>query len=207
MIRAILFDLDGVLVEACDWHYEAFNQALMSVANYSIPYDEHLSTYNGLSTKIKLDMLIAKKIITTRQLDDIWKAKQIFTKEIVEKKATPDLEKIQLHEMTASLNIISACVTNSIRETTKLMLDKTWQLGYMKTLVCNEDTERNKPFPDPYIFAMKKLGLNTDEVLIIEDSEIGMISALASKAHVKCVKNCSQVNIKNMKDWLSEIGD
>lgn len=49
-IKAILFDMDGVLVDAKDWHYEALNQAL-SLFGMEISRYDHLVTYDGLPTK------------------------------------------------------------------------------------------------------------------------------------------------------------
>lgn len=51
-IKAVLFDMDGVLVEAKDWHYEALNRAL-DVFGLPISRSEHLSQYDGLPTRTK----------------------------------------------------------------------------------------------------------------------------------------------------------
>lgn len=58
-IKAVLFDMDGVLVEAKDWHYEALNRAL-DVFGLPISRSEHLSQYDGLPTRTKLKMLTEK---------------------------------------------------------------------------------------------------------------------------------------------------
>lgn len=205
MIRAILYDLDGVLVHACDWHYDAFNKALLDIANYSIPYDIHISTFNGIPTKEKLKILQEQRIIDTSQFDSIFEAKQRFTEEIINATATPYIEKIELHEYTNGLNKISACVTNSIRKTATLMLEKTLQLRYMKIVVSNEDVIKGKPQPDPYIFAMKRLSVCPVETLIIEDSDVGYRSAIESGANVRRVSECCQVNKGNVVKWLQEI--
>ena len=47
-IKAVIFDLDGVLVEAKDWHYEALNKAL-AIFGCEFSYDEHLTTYDATS--------------------------------------------------------------------------------------------------------------------------------------------------------------
>jgi len=55
MIKLVIFDLDGVLVEARDIHYHAFNRALASIdGQYTISREEHLSTYDGLPKRKKL---------------------------------------------------------------------------------------------------------------------------------------------------------
>ena len=55
-IKAILFDMDGVLIEAKDWHYEALNEAL-KLFGCEISLYDHLITFDGLPTKDKLNML------------------------------------------------------------------------------------------------------------------------------------------------------
>jgi len=59
-IKAVIFDMDGVLIEAKDWHYEALNRAL-KVFGYAISRYDHLVTYDGLPTVMKLDMLTKEK--------------------------------------------------------------------------------------------------------------------------------------------------
>ena len=56
MIKAIIFDMDGVLIDAKDWHYEALNKAL-HLFGFGINRYDHLTMYDGLPTKKKLDML------------------------------------------------------------------------------------------------------------------------------------------------------
>ena len=59
MIKLIIFDLDGVLVEAKSIHYETLNAALGP--DYSIDWTEHLTKYDGLKTTQKLDILTKEK--------------------------------------------------------------------------------------------------------------------------------------------------
>ena len=62
MIKLVIFDLDGVLVDARELHYQALNEALSDIdPKYTIHRAEHLSTYDGLSTTKKLKMLTDDK--------------------------------------------------------------------------------------------------------------------------------------------------
>ena len=72
MIKAIFFDLDGVLVDACDWHYHSLNDALEHFKGFKISYSDHLDKYNGLPTSVKLDILG----ISSGEKEGIWKMKQ-----------------------------------------------------------------------------------------------------------------------------------
>ena len=55
-IKAVIFDMDGVLIDAKDWHYEALNKALR-LFGLEITRSEHETTYDGLPTKDKLEIL------------------------------------------------------------------------------------------------------------------------------------------------------
>ena len=55
-VKAILFDMDGVLIDAKEWHYEALNRAL-KLFGFEISKFEHIHTFDGLSTKDKLKLL------------------------------------------------------------------------------------------------------------------------------------------------------
>jgi len=83
MIKGIIFDLDGVLVDARELHYEALNRALESY-QCTITRDEHLSTYDGLPTKKKLQLLTENKGLSPDVYNDIWKDKQAQTREIID---------------------------------------------------------------------------------------------------------------------------
>lgn len=201
MIKAILYDLDGVLVDACDWHYEALNKALNDVCGYEISRKDHLSIYNGLPTRVKLQKLMELDLFKEDQVDRIFELKQQYTIATIKKYAIKDEEKLQLHEYTRSLGIRSACVTNSIRTTATLMLERTGQIEYMEFLICNEDTTP-KPSPEPYLLAMNKMGVSKNDVLIFEDSEKGYESAKSSGAWVARVPNATHVNIKRIPEQL-----
>ncbi len=91
MIKLIIFDLDGVLVDARELHYEALNRALKSIGEeYVIKREEHLSTYDGLPTNKKLNMLSKKKGLPKELHDEVWKLKQEMTRKIIDEEMTYD---------------------------------------------------------------------------------------------------------------------
>jgi len=80
MIKLIIFDLDGVLVNARELHYNALNRALDSIdKKYVIEREEHLSTYDGLSTKKKLNLLSKNKDLPKELHNKVWELKQQMT--------------------------------------------------------------------------------------------------------------------------------
>lgn len=196
MIKAILYDLDGVLVDATEWHYESLNEALKEISGFELSRLEHISTFNGLPTNKKLEILYEQNRVEKKDFDAIWELKQNKTNEIIEKTASVDETKRRLHEGTKTLKKI--CVTNSIRQTALLMLEKTGQLSFMDYVISNEDVNNPKPNPEGYLKAIEYLQLQPSECMIVEDSPKGIESAKKSKSHVYEVKGYHDVTLENV---------
>ena len=196
MIKAILYDLDGVLVDATEWHYESLNIALKEIAGFIIERDEHVSTFNGIPTKKKMELLNKQNRLSTALFEDVWNMKQEKTKEVIEKYASTDQNKIRLHENTKHLK--KACVTNSIRETAQLMLEKTGQLEYMNFVISNEDVKNPKPSSEGYDKAISRLKLRPNECMVVEDAPKGIEAGKLSKANVYEVNGYHEVTLENI---------
>ena len=87
-IRAIVFDMDGVLIDARDWHYEALNRAL-GLFGFTITRHDHLVSYDGLSTRKKLEMLTLEQALPNGLHSFINEMKQRYTEELVLQKCRP----------------------------------------------------------------------------------------------------------------------
>ena len=201
MVKAILYDLDGVLVDACEWHYKALNDALVDVCGFEITPPEHEKLFNGLTTKTKLTMLAMEGRITENQIEPISALKQHYTQVLLDQ-LNADSVKVDLHTRTKELGIVSVCCTNSIRSSAFLMLSKTGQLPFLDFFLSNEDVRSPKPCGEVYVRAMIRLGLYPDEVLIVEDSATGIVSARSTGARVLEVANAAEVCWDRIKEHL-----
>lgn len=199
-MKAILYDLDGVLVNACEWHYLALNIALSEICGFEINRDDHLNKFNGLSTRTKLKMLVESGDIDQADSTSIFDKKQDITRDIIESRACYLQDKIELHNSTRARDIISVCVTNAIRETATLMLHKTGQFDYIDFIISNEDVSRQKPDPNPYLIAISRISVDPSDMVMIEDSDTGYQSAFDAAsitgANVIRVQGCDDVNLK-----------
>jgi len=201
MIKAILYDLDGVLVDATEWHYESLNEALKEISGFELSRFEHIRTFNGLPTNRKLEILFDQNRVKREDFDAIWNLKQKKTNEVIEKTASVDETKKRLHEGTKAFKKI--CVTNSIRQTALLMLEKTGQQSFMDYIISNEDVNNPKPDPEGYIKAIQYLKLQPNECLIVEDSPKGIEAAKKSNAHVYEVKGYNDVTLENVLNIIN----
>lgn len=194
-MKLVVFDMDGVLVDGCEWHRIALNDALLEVCNYEIPLDEHYQIYNGLPTKVKLQKLSEKGVISPSQIDFIENLKQEKTESAILGNAVLRKEKVELLEYLKGKGIKVACFTNSIRYNAELMLRLTGVLDLFDLLVTNQDVTRPKPDPEGYLMCMKSLGVEKSDCLIVEDSPKGVEAAQASGAKVLIVKGPDEVTV------------
>jgi beta-phosphoglucomutase len=193
--KLVIFDLDGVLVDACEWHRVALNEALQEVCNYEISLEDHYKTFNGIPTRVKLRRLSEMGKISASSHDSVYRAKQLLTMEIIKRNATLRPEKVEMIKTLKSRGNVVACYTNSIRKTAELMLDKTGILELFDFVLTNQDVENPKPDPEGYVFLMDHFGFSEEDTFIIEDSPKGLAAANASGANVIQVKNPDEVNI------------
>ncbi len=199
--------MDGVLIDAKDWHYEALNKAL-SLFGMSISRYDHLVTYDGLPTKKKLEMLSAERGLPVELHEFINNLKQQYTHEIVYSHCKPRFcHEYALSKLKAEGYKI-AVASNSIRNTIQIMMEKSALLNYLEFFLSNQEVKSGKPDPEIYIKAIQKLGLSPKECLIVEDNEKGIKAAKASGAYlmeVNSVENVTYFNITNHIKYLEQI--
>ena len=201
-IKLVIFDLDGVLVEAKNIHYKALNEALGK--KYSITWNEHLSTYDGLKTTQKLDMLTERKGLSVDEHQSIWERKQQITLQKLKQLGTDDTL-IELMDWLSINGYKIAVCSNSIRKTVLTVLSKLGIMEFMDYIISNEDVDNSKPHPEMYWHAISKMKSLPEETLIIEDSPYGLLAASRSKSHILRVKNTKETNLKNIQNKLNQI--
>lgn len=204
MIKAIIFDMDGVLIEAKDWHYEALNRALM-LFGYQISRYEHLTSYDGLPTSKKLQMLSVERGLPVGLHSFINQMKQQYTMEIVQLKCKPRFKHEYALAGLKTRGYKLAVASNSIRNTINVMMEKANLNRYMDCIVSAEDVKKPKPAPEIYVLAMKRIGLKPENCLIVEDNENGIRAAVASGAHVLKVREVEEVNLENIFNKINFI--
>jgi HAD superfamily hydrolase (TIGR01509 family) len=189
-----IFDLDGVLIESREMHYNALNQALENVdPKFVISKEEHLSSYDGLPTSSKLSMLTENKGLPIDKHQQIWEDKQKATIEIFSDLEN-DYELMSYFKQLKNHNYRIAVASNSIRNTVKLVLLKLGLLEFIDYYVSNEDVIRNKPFPEMYWKCMSACNCIPKHTVIFEDSHIGRQGAIDSGAHLIPIENRFDLN-------------
>lgn len=203
-IKAIIFDMDGVLIEAKDWHYEALNKALALFGMEISRYD-HLVTYDGLPTKKKLEMLSAERGFPQQLHKFINDMKQQYTMEIVHAQCKPRFHHEYALSRLKKEGYKLAVASNSIRNTVQVMMEKSALLGYLDFFLSNQDVNNGKPDPEIYNKAIHQLSLRPEECLILEDNEHGIQAAKASGGWVLEINEIEEVNYFNIIKKIDQI--
>lgn len=203
-IKAIIFDMDGVLIEAKDWHYEALNKALglfgMEISRY-----DHLVTYDGLPTKKKLEMLTTERGLPQELHEFINTLKQQYTLSMVHTHCKPRFHHEYALSRLKQEGYKLAVASNSIRQSVQTMMEQSALIGYLEFYLSNQDVSAGKPDPEIYLSAIHRLALSPKECLIVEDNENGIQAAKASGAWLMEVDEVDEVNYENIIGHIRQI--
>ena len=203
-IKAVLFDMDGVLIDAKEWHYEALNRAL-ELFGMPISRFDHLTAFDGLPTRKKLEMLSLDRGLPNQLHEFLNEMKQRYTMEIVHTQCKPRfVHEYALSSLKSKGYKLAVC-SNSVRVTVETMMQKAGLEKYLDLMVSNEDVSKAKPDPEMYSKAMTYFQFQPDECLIVEDNENGIRAAKASGGHLLVVRDVAETNLDNIAERIREI--
>jgi HAD superfamily hydrolase (TIGR01509 family) len=202
VIKLVVFDLDGVLIDSKQIHYEALNRALGD--EYAISIEEHLANYDGLPTRSKLNMLSERKGLPTDRHASIARTKQKATVDILKETVEPRDDFTDMCRELKDRGYTLACASNAVRDTVKMSLLKLNLIEYFDFWYSNEDVEKPKPHFEMYFKCMLKANCKPSETLIIEDSHIGRQAVLDSGANLLAVEDTKDIYLSKVLDAIEE---
>ena len=203
-IKAVIFDMDGVLIDAKDWHYESLNRAL-SLFGMQISRYDHTCTFDGLPTRKKLEMLSKERALPQELHGFINELKQKYTLEIVYTQCKPVFfHQFALSKLKSQGYKLAVC-SNAVRKSVEAMMERSELAQYLEFFLSNEDVQHPKPHPEIYAKAIQRLGLKCEECLVVEDNINGIKAATASGAHVLEVTGIEEVCWNNIINRIRQV--
>ena len=205
MIKTIIFDLDGVVVDTKLIHFFSLNEALKKTKKkYSISYSDHLKMYDGLPTVTKIAALLKKKKISKNEINKIKKYKKNFTSKLLKQqiKFNPKIYNI-FKTLSKKYNLVIA--SNAVNETLKICITNLKIEKFIKFYLSNEDVKNPKPHPEIYLKAILKLYNSPKECVIIEDSYFGRQAAEHSGANLIGINSEKELTLSLIKKSIKEI--
>lgn len=181
-IKAIIFDLDGVIVDSEPLHFEAAKFALKEYG-INLMLEEYLQFGVAKGAK-NLYEKISEKYGIIIDMERAFKIKKDKFQELFEVNVSPRKGIIEAIESLGEKYIL-AIASSGIRESVISVLERLNIKDKFSLIVTAEDVARVKPFPDIYEKSCDLLGLDKTECVAIEDSETGVESA--KEAGIKCI--------------------
>lgn len=197
-IKAVIFDMDGVLIDAKEWHYAALNRAL-AVFGYAISRTDHERKYDGLPTREKLNCLSETVGLPRALHARINELKQQFTLHIVAERLHPNFTHMHALSRLRQEGYVVGLASNSIRQSIDTMMRRSELAGYLDFSLSNEDVNQGKPSPEIYEKAVSMADVEPTETLVIEDNPIGVQAAEGAGAHVLQVGGVDDVTYRNIR--------
>lgn len=201
MIKAIAFDLDGVIADLVEAHYIALNEALAVCGFPTITREDQDSKYNGLPTKVKLQLL---GISDPADVQLIYKAKQDLTMKAIGDTISEDVKLVNMANALDWLGYRLCLASNSIRQTVDLVAQRTGLKPYFEFTLSNEDVQNAKPHPEIYLKAAEKFGIRPWEMLVVEDSPHGQRACLEAGGRLCAVKDTHDVTLDKIISSIDE---
>ena len=177
---AILFDLDGVTIDS-ESLYTLAEIRLFGEYGIEIP-EEDWPLFRGCSEQTFFDLSIERYGITENREVFIQKGRKYVMDEF--NKNIPFVPGFKSLIKRISSDYITGLVTASPLHSLNWIREKIALDNYFQFILSGEETKKNKPHPHPYIEMMNRIGVKPENTIIIEDSVMGLRSALASGGHV-----------------------
>ncbi|TCD10738.1 HAD family phosphatase [Pedobacter frigidisoli] len=212
-IKALLFDLDGTLIDSEKFHFDCWNEFL-SEYNVTLDFKDWLTNYAGIPLPQNAKTIIDKYKINANLEDFVNRREQITfdgfkTKDIELMPFALDFIKF-FYEKGLTL----AVVTASPRVDVEAVFERNGLAKYFSLFITRTDVSKSKPDPESYNICVEQLGFQKDECIVLEDTLNGVKSAVAAgitcfavqnniRAHQKLkIANQLFLNLGNVKDYI-----
>ncbi len=177
-IKAVLFDMDGLMVDTEPVHLKAFNLVFKTYSKY-LTEEENAKRYISIP-----DIDGAKDMVVRFNLpisaEELVQAKQEKIKQLLKNNvvAQPGLRELLVNLKKDGYKI--AIASSSQLETIKIIIDGLKIGSLIDAIASAEEVEHGKPAPDVYLLAAEKLGVSPDACLVLEDAPKGVEAGKAA---------------------------
>lgn len=185
MVKAIIFDMDGLMIDSEKINYHFFNN-YFQLKGFSLTPKEYCYCFTGKTITIGLDTvrkLCFKDFDDYEFYDYVWQHKDEWENQIIPLKQGL----IELLNYLKERKIKIAIATSSHRSRVNKIFSNYDVLSYVDYVVTGEDVKESKPAPDIFLKACELLQLNREEVIVLEDSEAGIEAAYRGNIRVICI--------------------
>jgi len=196
MLRAVIFDFDGVITDSEILHFRTFNKVL---ADYGIVITKksYYKNYLGLSDFDLFSLFVKKGRLKLKDktIEDLIRQKNLLFEKLAKTEGKIIKGVRQFLEMLKKDNIALAIYSGALRTEIELVLEQAGLRDYFDVIISAEQVKKGKPHPEGFLLALEKLNQNTTETIgsnqcvVIEDTHWGIEAAKAAGMHTIAVTN------------------
>lgn len=209
-LRAVIFDMDGVLIDSEPLHFLAFEQFFTTIdIEYTLEENaKHLG---------RKDMEIAKDLIEKFRLaftaPDLVERKEEIFRDLIAQRAEPRPGVLETLEQAKKLNIHLAVASSATLPTIKLIVNTLKLDAYFHNLSSGDEVNNGKPAPDVFLLAARRLQIDPRHCLVVEDTEAGVQAAKAAGMRVVAIPcdatrhqthECADLKIESLRELKLE---
>lgn len=177
-IKAVLFDMDGLMVDSEPFHLKAFNEELQKYGKY-ITEEENAKLYMGMSPSDESKDMV-KRYDLPILAEELALAKQNNFRHFLAQEVNPQPGLLKLLQDLSQSGFKIAFASGSVKENIETVINK-FQIGSLIDAYCStQEVEKGKPAPDVYLLAAQRIGIKPDECLVLEDAPKGVEAAKAA---------------------------
>ncbi|MCC8089743.1 MAG: HAD family phosphatase [Rikenellaceae bacterium] len=203
MKKAVIFDMDGVLVDNRDIHIEAFE---ILCTKHGLPFDREkiLRSFGQLNEQI-FEALLGKGVLTPAQVQEYGIEKEEIYREIFAKKIEPANGLIDLLKDLKSRGIKISVGSSGPLRNVQYVLDRCGIAQYFDAISNGDMVSKGKPDPEIFLLAAKLLGMEPEDCLVFEDAFVGIEAARRAGMNVVALATTFPKEV--LKDYDMVISD
>ena len=181
MIKGVIFDMDGTIVDSLPYHYKAWEKFFKEnkVENFS----EKLKDYKGWGTLDLMTVVYGDKY-SRKELKIMTDDKEIIFREIYKNNVIPIIGFMEMFKLIKSKKILVGIASNAIRKNVKMILSELKIYDEFDSIICGDEVKKGKPDPEMFNKTVDRFNLKKEECLIFEDSVEGVSAAVNSRVDV-----------------------
>jgi len=196
MLKAIIFDLDGTLVDSLPYHHESWRIFFKNNNLEEHDFSEVLKEYKGGGT-LELMTSVFGDMYTKDELKKMTDDKEIIFRDIYKSKIYPIEGLKQFLDNLKKNNILLSIGSNAIRKNVLMTIEELSITNYFSSIICGDEVSRGKPDPEMFVKTLSNLNVSRNECIIFEDSIEGVKAA--KNADIKVIGVTSSQSSEKLK--------
>lgn len=209
MIKAIIFDMDGLMVDTEVISYQCYKEIIESYG-FDFHKADYVKDYPGKPLRASIEFIKDKYHLDYDNQEKIEIFHQLENQYINNNGVELKKGLIELLEYLKENHYQTIVATSSHKDRAERILNQHNVLQYIDDIVCGDEVKRGKPFPDIFLKACEKLHVSHQEALVLEDSEAGIQAAYDAHIPVICIpdmKHPSDEYVKKVEHVYDSLND